>query len=106
MDVNWRGMRTNWLRVLPTRPLELAARRRLSEAIYGTIVVLSVLDYVDEENESAAECAVTVGIGAAVLFLARIYSQVLSERTSPNHARGEVRRGPDRADGARPADAG
>lgn len=62
-------------------------RRRVSEAIYGTIVVLSVLFYLAEEHAGAVEATLAVGGGACVLFLARLYSEALAERTAVDDAR-------------------
>ena len=59
-----------------------ALARRVGEAIYGTIVVLTVVDYLVEDHDTPVEAVVTVVGSACVLFLARLYAEALAERAA------------------------
>jgi hypothetical protein len=64
--------------------------RRIAEAVYGTIVLLAALDYLADEHPEAGEAALTIAGGAAVLFLARLYSEFVAQRIAVDPERGEV----------------
>ena len=53
---------------------------RLREAVYGTIVVLSVLAVLSEHERSAATAALTVAGTSLVLFFAQVYAGSVAER--------------------------
>jgi hypothetical protein len=71
---------------------------RLREAVYGTIVLLSVLAYLDEHPISAGSAFAAVAGSALVLFLAQLYAEVVTDlvggRGSPgwSHVRAMARR--------------
>jgi hypothetical protein len=52
---------------------------RLREAVYGTIVYLSVLAYLDEHPISAGSAFAALAGSAAVLFLAQLYAEVVTD---------------------------
>jgi hypothetical protein len=53
---------------------------RLREAVYGTIVMLSVLAVLSERERSAAAAALTVAGTSLVLFFAEVYAGSVAER--------------------------
>jgi hypothetical protein len=53
---------------------------RLREAVYGTIVMLSVLAVLSEHGHSAAAAAIAVGGTSLVLFFAQVYAGSVAER--------------------------
>jgi hypothetical protein len=53
---------------------------RLREAVYGTIVMLSVLVVLSERERSAAAAALTVAGTSLVLFFAEVYAGSVAER--------------------------
>jgi hypothetical protein len=53
---------------------------RLREAVYGTIVMLSVLAVLSERERSAAAAALTVAGTSLVLFFAQVYAGSVAER--------------------------
>jgi hypothetical protein len=64
------------------------ASRRISEAVYGTIVLLAAIDYLVQEHEGPLESAVSIAGGACVLFFARLYSEAIAERAATNQRGG------------------
>ena len=53
---------------------------RLREAVYGTIVMLSVLAVLSERDPSAALAALSVLGTSLVLFFAQVYAGSVAER--------------------------
>ncbi|HET6499449.1 MAG TPA: hypothetical protein VFG87_01690 [Amycolatopsis sp.] len=56
-----------------------AAVRRLSETIYGTLVLMSVLTAVSEDKTDPREVTLSVAGSAFALFLTRWFSEVLAD---------------------------
>ncbi len=53
---------------------------RLREAVYGTIIVLSVLAVLSEKEPDAADAALSVAGTSSVLFFAHVYAGSMAER--------------------------
>jgi small-conductance mechanosensitive channel len=53
---------------------------RLREAVYGTIILLSVLAVLDEKEPSALDAGLSVAGTAVVLFLAHVYAGSVAAR--------------------------
>jgi small-conductance mechanosensitive channel len=53
---------------------------RLREAVYGTIILLSVLAVLSEKDPSALDAGLSVAGTAVVLFLAHVYAGFVAER--------------------------
>jgi hypothetical protein len=53
---------------------------RLREAVYGTIILLSVLAVLGEKEPSALDAGLSVVGTAVVLFLASVYAGAVAER--------------------------
>ena len=61
---------------------------RLREAVYGTIVFLSVLAYLDEHSITAGSAFAALAGSASVLFLAQLYSEVVTDLVDGRRAPG------------------
>jgi hypothetical protein len=59
-------------------PVQLSVRR-LSETIYGTLVLMSVLTALSEDKTDPREVTLSVAGSAIALFLTRWYSEVLAD---------------------------
>jgi hypothetical protein len=64
----------------PVKELDHVGVERLREAVYGTIVMLSVLAVLSERDWSAAAAALTVAGTSLVLFFAQVYAGSVAER--------------------------
>jgi hypothetical protein len=56
------------------KELDHVGVERLREAVYGTIIMLSVLAVLSEGDRSAAAAALTVAGTSLVLFFAQVYA--------------------------------
>lgn len=74
------------------RVSDIGTRRRITEAIYGTVVMLSVFDYLSDEPGTPEEAIAAVGGGACMLFLGRLYSEAVAVRASGTHNGHDLRR--------------
>ena len=74
----------------PARPEEGDHRgvERLREAVYGTIVVLSVLAVLSERERSATAAAFSVAGTSLVLFFAQVYAGSVAQRIRLGRAPG------------------
>jgi hypothetical protein len=74
----------------PARAAEGERRgaERLREAVYGTIVMLSVLAVLSEREPSAAAAALSVAGTSSVLFVAQVYAGSVAERIRLKRASG------------------
>jgi hypothetical protein len=61
---------------------------RLREAVYGTIVFLSVLAYLDEHPITAGSAFAALAGSASVLFLAQLYAEVVTDLVDGRRAPG------------------
>ena len=63
---------------------------RLREAVYGTIILLSVLAVLSEKEPSALDAGLSVAGTAVVLFLAQVYAGSVAERILLERAAGRA----------------
>ena len=66
---------------------------RLREAVYGTIIMLSVLAVLSERERSAGAAALTVAGTSLVLFFAQVYAASMAERIRLGRLPGPVNMG-------------
>src|SRR5829696_6133799 len=65
---------------------------RLREAVYGTIILISVLAVLSEKEPSALDAGLSVAGTAVVLFLAHVYAGFVAERIGIGRETGRASR--------------